>query len=333
MILVTGASGLVGAAIARALLKQGETVRALRRPTSDLTWAQRYFEFHGDAALWTQLTWVEGDVLDVPSLESAISGCTRVFHAAAMVSFHPNDSAELLEINGTGTANVVNVCLAQQVTKLCYVSSTAALGRSKAGEAIDESRTWENSELNTPYAVSKYAAECEVWRGIEEGLNAVMVNPSIVLGPGRPDRSSATLLSRVASGFKFYPTGSNGFVPLEDVARACVHLEASDISAKRYLLCAKNWTYQQLFDAMAQALGVPAPHRPAQGWMLNTARILQWLLEKVGGPRAALTRIAFRNASNRVDYDGSAITETGFAYSNVPEAIQEAARFYRAHHG
>jgi len=150
MILVTGANGLVGAAIARALLKQGETVRALRRPTSDLTWAQRYFEFHGDAALWAQLNWVEGDVLDVPSLESAITGCDRVFHAAAMVSFHPKDSTEMLEINGTGTANVVNVCLAQQVSKLCYVSSTAALGRSKAGEAIDENRTWENSRVEHP---------------------------------------------------------------------------------------------------------------------------------------------------------------------------------------
>lgn len=328
---VTGATGLVGASIARHLLQSGLPVRALKRTNSNTVWTERYFAFHGQSEAYKQLQWVDGDIHDVLSLEDAMRGATHVYHAAALVSFHPKDAQVMLVTNGEGTANVVNTALALGGMSLCHISSTAALGRSRAGEAIDHTKNWENSELNTPYAISKYAAESEVWRGAQEGLNVVVVNPSIIIGPGNPNRSSGALLKQVAKGLIRYPAGSNGFVGLEDVATAALHVSGGQHWDRRFLLNGWNAPYKALFEKMAEVLDAKAPSSEASVAQLRFIARLHWLREKLTGKRASLTRSSALNVSNQVTYDGRLIEETGFQYMPFDHHLKAAADFYLQH--
>lgn len=322
----------MGASITRHLLQSGVSVRALKRRSSDTSWTERYFAFLNQTEAYSRIQWVEGDLTDVLSLEDAMQGVSHVFHAAALVSFHPKDAQKMLAINGEGTANVVNTALAVGKVSLCHISSTAALGRSKSGEHIDHTRNWEASELNTPYAVSKYAAESEVWRGAQEGLDVTIINPSIVIGPGNSQRSSGELMAQVAKGLLRYPQGSNGYVGLEDVAKAAVHVSQKACWNRRFLLSGWNGSYQALFEKMARALNCKAPTKAATESQLCAVARLQWLIEKTTGKRAGLTLTSARNASNHVMYDGSHIEETGFQYTSIDEHVQAAADFYLRHH-
>lgn len=331
MDVVTGATGLVGSALVVKLLKEGRSVRAMVRPGSDKTWCERVMVFHGLDPKHPSLEWAVGELEDVYSLISVFQGASHVYHAAAVVSFNPKDVASMQRVNGLGTANAINAALETGIERFIHISSTAALGRSKPGERIDESRQWEDSELNTPYAVSKYQAECEVWRGVAEGLSAVAVHPAIIIGPGRPDRSSVALLRRTAKGLSHYPTGSNGFVGVQDVANAAwiaAH-EAKDLD--RFVLCAANWTYRQLFENLASTLEVAPPRRVASPRKLHLARIAHKWRELLTGKPASITRTSVRNATNAVAYDGSRICGLGLEYQPLELAIDQAVAFYRLH--
>lgn len=328
MNLVTGATGLVGTAICLELLKAGRPVRALVRVGSDTSWLQKVFAFREAASLFEQIEWAEGDLLDLDSLDRAMEGCTHVFHTAAVVSFNPKDEGLMLKMNATGTENVVNAALAKGIHKICHISSTAALGRVKPGQHINEDSAWEQSKLNTPYAISKYAAEREVWRANEEGLPCVILNPSIILGPGNPERSSSAMLTRIAQGINYYPGGSNGFVGLQDVARAALHLTFSEISGERFVVNAENLTYRQVFEWMAASLGVKPATKPASKTMLHIARFFESLRQLFTGKRATLTRASVRNACNTVFYSSEKLLATGFAFTPVTDSIASAADFY-----
>jgi nucleoside-diphosphate-sugar epimerase len=165
-VLVTGATGFLGSYILRLLLKKGYKVRAIRRSSSPMAMLQDIAD---------KVEWVEGDVTDLPFLEEATKDIDYVYHAAAAVSFNSKDKEKMMLVNGIGTENIVNVCLDNGVKKLLHVSSIAALGRKENVTEIDENAQWENSPLNSDYAISKFKAECEVWRGIQEGLNAVII--------------------------------------------------------------------------------------------------------------------------------------------------------------
>ena len=187
MIVVTGGTGLVGAHLLYDLCKKHEHVRALKRQNSDLKQVKKTFFYYSHDAenLFQKIEWVNADVTDYFSLEDAFKDAKQVYHVAAMVSFHEKDNRKMMEINVKGTANVVNAALHHKIEKLCYVSSIAALGRPDANELATEETPWKDSDKSTAYSISKYKAELEVWRGIEEGLNAVIVNPSVILGPAK----------------------------------------------------------------------------------------------------------------------------------------------------
>ena len=239
MVLVTGGTGFLGSYIIKELVEKNYPVRAIRRTTSKIP-------FYISANIFEQVQWVEGDILDPVSLDEAMEGADAVIHSAAIISFAKADKKKMYHVNVQGTANVVNAAIEKNISRLVHISSVAALGRNKLGGHVNEERKWQESSMNTHYAISKYKAEMKVWRGIAEGLNAVIINPSTVLGYGDWDTSSCRIFKTIYNEFPWYSTGINGFVDIEDVARTTVLLMQSDIKEQRFIVNGDNWSFQQL---------------------------------------------------------------------------------------
>lgn len=329
--LITGITGIVGSRIAFELLSRGEKVRGFCRESSDKGWVRRYFNFlHPSGNHWfNSIEWAHGDVSDIVSLQEAMQNIDQVFHCAAVVSFHPSDHDMLHKINVEGTANVCNAALAAKIKTLCHISSTAAIGRSRPGEKITEASEWQDSTLNSSYGISKRQAENEVWRAQEEGLNVVIVNPSVILGAGPFDKSSATIFARVQKGLKFYPRGSNAFVAVGDVAHCAVELTLRGHFGQRYLISGNNVSYREMFKTVAHSLYKEAPKVEAKTWMLKTGLILEKLKEWLTGKKAMLTRESVRNANNQVEYDsGRLLSALDFSFTSLEDSAKEVADFF-----
>lgn len=309
MILVTGGTGLVGTRLLFDLVADGKRVRAIKRKSSSLAMFERIFHILSPSAdeLVKKIEWVQGDVQDYISLEPAMNDVEYVYHCAAVVSFDPKDKPMMMRINVEGTANVVNVALANNVKKLCFVSSVAALGRAEENTMIRESADWIDSAENSVYAVSKYAAEREVWRGIAEGLNAVIVNPSIIIGPGDPKKSSAKLLATARKGNPFYTEGVNAFVDVRDVSRAMIMLMESTIVNERFILNEGNYSYRHIFELMAEAFGKKPPKTEVKPWMFEILWRLDKLRSMVSGSSPLITRETARTSGKRYLYSNEKI--------------------------
>ncbi|MFO7613423.1 MAG: NAD-dependent epimerase/dehydratase family protein [Bacteroidales bacterium] len=333
MILVTGATGLVGSFLILELLKKGSTVQALKRPASDLTMIRNVFDRYAENAgdLFNRIEWVEGDILDIFSLEDAMEGITEVYHCAALVSFLPGDRKKLMRVNVEGTANVVNAALEKNIRKLCHVSSIAALGRPESQhEVIDENLVWKASKNNSNYAVSKYGAEREVWRGVAEGLDAVVVNPSVILGVAGPSMGSSRLFNVVWEGLKFYPPGQNGFVDVRDVAWAMVLLMESDIRNERFILNGENVTYKRLFDLIAEGFGKKGPQIGVGPVLAGLSWRVEKVLSGIKGRKPLVTRETARTAVQRYEYSNQKILRTlNFEFTPIEETIRHFCDVFR----
>src|SRR5436190_8171415 len=198
MIFLTGGTGLVGSQILFDLASSGNKIRALRRKESRLDVVDRLFE--KTPGYKKNIEWIEGDVIDLFSLEDAMEGVDTVYHSGAFISFFPSEVKKMMKVNVEGTANMVNMALKKNVKRFCHISSVAVLGRFSGDEILNEDSWWKTSKENSNYAISKYGGEREVWRGIEEGLNAFIVNPTIVIGPGKWDTGSTQMFSQVWTG-------------------------------------------------------------------------------------------------------------------------------------
>lgn len=300
-ILITGATGLVGSATARRLLADGHSVSALHRPDSDRSLLQ---------GVEDRIQWIEGDILDILALEKALEHVEYVVHAAAVVSFVPRDEAAMVKVNVEGTANVVNACLKRGIRKLCHVSSVAALGRPNPRTIeqhkpfmIDETQRWEDSPNNSAYAKTKYLAELEVWRGVSEGLSAVIVNPSLILGEGDWQKSSTQLFKYVYDGKPFYTEGTVNYVDVRDIADAIVKLLASEVQGERFILSAGSASYQELFAAIAKGFGKRPPHLKVgvglAGVIWRIEAVRSWLT----GSRPLITKDTARSATHHFEFD------------------------------
>ena len=267
MIFVTGASGLVGSHLIQSLLSKGKKVRALYRQAVPV--------FAGAE----QCDWVKGDILDPIGLNEALEGVDYVYHCAAIVSFAPGAAAKMLHSNVEGTANVVNACLTQKVKKLIFVSSVAALGRIRETEAIDESMHWTPETSNSVYGQSKYLAELEVWRAMEEGLPMAIVNPVIILGAGDWNNGSSGIFKSAYNEFPWYTGGMSGFVDVLDVVDAMQLLMESDITGQRYVLSADNLAYRTLFNSIATAFNKRLPTKKVTPFLAG----IVWRLEAIKG--------------------------------------------------
>jgi nucleoside-diphosphate-sugar epimerase len=279
MILVTGGTGLVGAHLLLHLAESEAIVRAMYREPMTIARTKSLFRLHQKEELFFKVDWVQADILDVPSLERAFKNITHVYHCAGFISFDPKDENQLRKINIEGTANIVNFCIAKNVQKLCHVSSIAALGNLAQNETtVTEETEWNPEILHSDYAISKFGGEMEVWRGQQEGLNVVIVNPGVILGPTLFESGSGALFSTIKKGIPFYTNGSTGYVSVDDVVKVMVQLMVSDISCERFIVISENKTYKEIIETVAQKLKVKPPKTAAKAGLLSLFWRLDWAL-------------------------------------------------------
>lgn len=290
----------MGSELIRQLLNQGKAIRAIKRPASKIP---AILESH------PIIDWYHADILDFYALQDAMEGVTEVYHCAAMVSFSKADKKMMRRVNIEGTANLVNICLENRIRKLLHVSSVSAVGQSKTGTLTSEKHHWQFDKNQTSYAVSKYESEMEVFRGIAEGLNAVIVNPSIIIGKNAGDEGSGQLFKKVKDGLSFYPKGSCGLVDVEDVAKTMIRLMESDISAERFIINAENISYKELFKKIAEAYKLTPPKIKLQPWMLKSGYLLSSLVKVVNGKDYGLTKELVKSASKTSGFSNQKITD------------------------
>lgn len=320
LVLLTGATGFVGAYMLRLLLQKGYRVRALRRANSPMDLV---------ADVQGKVEWFEADLGDLGALEDAFEGVTHVCHCAAMVSFRAKDVAQMRRVNVTGTANLVNLSLDFGVQKFIHVSSIAAIGRSRERPQLDETAKWVNSSGNTQYAVSKYLSEQEVWRGQAEGLTVAVVNPAIILGSGFWQLGSAKFFKQIYEGLRFCPVGCSGFVDVRDVARFMLHLLESDVVGERFILNAQDTTYREFFHAIAAAMDKKAPSITVTPLLAEVAWRVEWLKEKLLGLEPVVTKETARSSVSSYFYDNAKSKSVfNFQYTPLEQTIRETAAQY-----
>ena len=317
MILVTGATGFLGAELIKQLTDKQIKVRAIKRSTSKIP------------ALITGnplIEWVVADINEPESLADAFEDVTQVYHCAAFVSFDPKEKAKLLKINIEGTENIVTLCI-ENNARLLHVSSIATLGNAKKGEQITEKDFWEYDANVHSYAISKYEGEMQVWRGIAEGLNAVIVNPAVIIGKNAGFAGSGAIFKLVKDGLKFYTDGATGIVDVEDVAKAMILLMDSDITEERFTLSADNLHYKDFFAAIANGFSIKAPATAAKPWMLGiawrAAKFASWFT----GKAPALTKDAAKSSFNLSYYSNNKIKNTlNFEFKPLQQSILEVCQ-------
>lgn len=323
MVLVTGGTGFIGSYIIKELVQKNYHVRAIRRTSSK-------DPFYISRDVLAKVEWVDGDVLDIVSLEEAMKDAEVVIHAAAIISYNKKDKQRLHQVNVQGTANMVNTALDKNVSRFIHISSVAALGRSGDSSHVNEERKWQENKMNTHYAISKQRSEMEVWRGIGEGLNAAIVNPSTVLGYGDWNTSSCRIFKTVYDQFPWYSEGVNGFVAVEDVAKATVLLMESTIAEQRFIVNTDNWSFQKLFDSIADSFGKQHPKRKATPLLAGMA----WRMEKIKslftGTRPLLTRESARVAQSAVYFDNDKLLKAlpQFSFQPLEKCIQNYCEKY-----
>ncbi|HXH99766.1 MAG TPA: NAD-dependent epimerase/dehydratase family protein [Sphingobacteriaceae bacterium] len=314
MILVTGATGFLGSEVVRQLEKSN-TVRALKRDSSTIP------EIIQNAAV----EWKNADLLNYFDLEEAFEGIKQVYHCAAIVSFKPSEKKKMIRNNIEGTANIVNICLDKNI-RLVHVSSVAAIGKGKNG-LTSEKDHWQYSSRETGYAISKYESEMEVWRGISEGLNAIIVNPSIIIGKNGAYSMGDRFFVLAKKELKFYSSGSQGFVDVEDVAKNMIVLMNSEIAGERFIVTAENWTYTDLFKEIALQFGLKPPTLEAKPWMLNLGVVITRALSVFTGKNYGLTADTARSAFNKSAYNNRKIKDaTGLEFKLIKQTIAEVCQ-------
>lgn len=332
MILVTGGTGLVGAHLLLHLIESeslgDQKVRAIYRNLKSIEKTKSLFSLYKKNSLFDTIEWVQADIVDIPSLEHAFLGIDYVYHCAAIISFDPKDEDLLRKTNIEGTANIVNFCLDKGVKKLCYISSTAALGDLAAHESvITEETEWNPEKPHSDYAISKYGAEMEIWRGQQEGLNVVVVNPGIIIGPGFPEQGSGQLFNKVANGLSFFTLGVTGFVAISDVIRIAVELTRSEICNQRYTLIAQNIVFRDLLNTMADALKVKRPTIHIKAFLLQIGWRIDWILATVLRRKRQLTRATAEASYSTNIYSNEKIkAELKTDFLDVHQYIKEISK-------
>lgn len=322
-ILITGGTGFLGSYIIRTLINEGyNNIYALKRSTSDTRLVDN---------IYNKVTWLEGDILDIQKMDAFVRGKDAVIHAAAMVSFKKKDATQLMKINVEGTENVVNLCVHHKVHRLVHLSSVAAVGGKNSTRLISEESNFDLKSKNSIYARSKFLGEKEVWRGIAEGLSAVILNPSLILGAGIWGQSSTQLFKHAYDLSKFYPIGSHGYVDVRDVANAVSLVLQSSTSGERYIINASNHSYKSFLSICAEVMNRPQPRfkiSPWMGPMLVSGSLLASAFQK---NKSALTRASIQTTMNHVTYDNEKFkSEFQYEFMSFEKSAREAAALYMA---
>ncbi|MBC8755523.1 NAD-dependent epimerase/dehydratase family protein [Kordia sp. YSTF-M3] len=332
MILVTGGTGLVGAHLLAYLAKNEQHIKAIYRTPDKLEAVKKVFSYYFDDAIpfFDKIEWFKADVTDVPSLELVFPNVTHVYHVAAFISFDPKDFDVLRKINIEGTANIVNLCIGYGVKKLCFVSSIAAVGENEDPTIpITEETHWNPEADNNVYAISKYGSEMEVWRGSQEGLEVVIVNPAIILGAGFWRSGSGSLFRAIKKGLKYYTKGILSYVDIKDVVSVMIQLMNSDIKSERFILVGENWTLEKFTKVTAKALQVKPPEKEAGSFLLGFAWRMDWWRQFFTGKRRKLTKQTAQSIQSQAFFDSSKIQNTlNFTFTPVEESIERVSKRY-----
>ncbi|MFK7947024.1 MAG: SDR family NAD(P)-dependent oxidoreductase [Saprospiraceae bacterium] len=321
-ILVTGGTGFLGSYLLRYLVKKGADIRATRRTNSSMKLVEN---------IKNKVEWVEADVLDVISLEDAMEGIDCIYHCAAIVSFDPKEAEMLHLINVEGTANVVNMALRTGVKRLLHVSSIAAIGRSKETPNVNENIMFVRNPMNTKYAISKFQGEQEAWRGAAEGLEVVVVNPSVIIGSGFWDNGTNGFFHQINNRLKFYPIGATGFVDVRDVAKAMIQIMDSNITDERYILNAENIPYQTFLNWIAENLEQPKPSIKVTKFIQELAWRLAWIGSKLTGKKPFLTKESARSSGTTFRYENDKFLNEfpNFEFRSMRKTTHETALQYK----
>ena len=336
MILVTGGTGLLGSHLLYELTKNQHQITAIRRSSKNIPGVRQVFSYYTDQPekYLDRINWIEADMLSYQDMLEVTTGADQVYHCAATVSFDSRKRGAMIRNNTVGTANIVNACIETGVKKMVHVSSTAAIGSAGAEGISDESMILVESKANTGYAISKFRSEMEVWRSIQEGLNAAIVNPSIILGPGFWNHGSSSIFTKVDHGLKFYSYGVTGYVGVWDVVKSMVSLMESDISGERFLVTADNYTYKDIFDKVADALDKKRPDIEGTLFMSELAWRLDWLKSRffhIG--EHTFTRERVRAARHIANFSNEKIKAAlGFEFEDIDSVIEKVAGYYRQSH-
>ena len=331
MILVTGGTGLLGSHLLYSLSETNQKVKAIFRYENSKQIVMDLFHYYNpnDAEKrWERIDWYKADIREIESLHDCFIGVKQVYHCAGLVSFDRKDFKRCIKTNKEGTQNVVNFCLKYGIEKLCHVSSTAAVGENQNG-LTNETHLWRNDRLRSSYSVSKHMAEMEVWRGCEEGLNVVIVNPSIIIGPGDWNQSSSNLFLKVWKGLRYYSKGVNAFVDVRDVSKVMVQLMKSSIKSERFLIIGENLTFQELFNEIANSMGKKLPSIEVKLWMANLIWRIEAIRSFLFGSDPLVTREASKSALNVVKYSNQKIREfLDFEITPIHESIEHTSSIF-----
>ncbi|WP_456440232.1 NAD-dependent epimerase/dehydratase family protein [Psychroserpens sp.] len=333
MILVTGGTGLVGSHLLYKLVSENVQVKAIYRRTHTLERVKHVFSYYTEnhKELYDKIEWIEANLNDVPSLELAFKDIDYVYHCAAFVSFEPNKYYQLRNINIEGTANIVNLSISNNIKKLCYISSIAAIGNEpNPDQLITEQTEWNPEADNSVYAITKYGAEMEIWRGTQEGIPAVIINPGIILGPGYwKGGSSGNLFRLIHKGLKYYAPGSTGYVDVWDVCDIMFKLMQSDIINERYILISKNLSFSEFQKKIAQTLQVKPAKKEASPFILEIGWRLDWLISKLFGKRRKLSKQMAKSVRTKTIYDNSKIKDAlQIEFNSIDNAIDKVSKYY-----
>jgi len=330
-IFITGGTGLVGTHLLYSLLMSNNKLFASKRLESNIKNTLKIFSYYTKEyqALFKKINWIDVDITNILDLEDKLNDIDEIYHCAALVSYQKKDKEKMLEINIDVTATIVNFALQNNVSKLCYVSSIASFGTSKNMELITEQTEWEDTKSTSAYSKSKYFAEQEVWRGIAEGLNVVIVNPSVILGAGNWNSSSSVIFSTVDNGLKFYTKGITGFVDVRDLVEIMISLMKKNAFAENFIISSENMSYESIFSLIADNLGVKKPSIYASKNLTSIAWQIEFMKSILFNQKPVITKQSSITAHKRLEYSNKKILDkTDFNFKSVEQSIKEIAEIY-----
>jgi len=318
MILVTGSTGLVGMHLLLSLTQKGESIRALYRSDTKKAEVISFFAFAKAESQLHLIHWVQADITEIPGLTVAFKNITHVYHCAALISFDPYRFKELTKTNIEGTANVVNLCLANSIKKLVYVSSIATLAKTP-NMPITEDNFWDPDAQNSVYALTKNGAEMEVWRGTQEGLDAVILNPGIIIGEGNYQNGSGKFFNHILQGNSFYPTGGSALIDVKDLIMIMEKAMTMTLSQERYITISHNITYRELLEAIGVALDKKPPSIAINSNFLYVLNVLDTLRGLITRKRK-ITKIGYKSLQTKTSYSNKKITRT---FNYMPTSLED----------
>ena len=326
MVFVTGATGFIGAHLLYHLVNAGYDVVALKRPMSDLTYVKRVFGFYtaDPEKYFKAVHWRTGNILEYENLLAYTRDADEIYHLSAMVSFRPGDKHKLLQTNILGTENVINAALEHGIRKLAYVSSVSALDPVRENQVITEQAFGNFPQRYSNYAESKFKSELEVWRGVEEGLNAVVINPSIVLGPFMPLKGPGALLKVIQKGIRFYPRGMTGFVDVRDVCHILLRLMQENFINEGFIVSEGNYAYKELFQMIAEKMDSRIPHRELNPLITNIAWRIERLRSFLFHQKPLVTKELHQSAHQKVRFSNKKIRHAlGYQFMPLQQTIED----------